>query len=124
EYPHLPSTTLFRSISANLVSDTNCTTSVAVGGVAATRKVAPPSASNSHFTAWITPRLDSGGPSGASGTIRVSRSTGNGYNTVAFAAFAAYHLKGSDPVGSYLTISQSPSARSEARRGGTAARSL
>jgi len=95
---------------ANLVSDTNFTTSVAVGGVAATRKVAPPSASMLHFTAWITPRLDSGGPSGASGTIRVSRSTGNGYETVAFAAFAAYHLRGSDPVGSYLTISQSPSA--------------
>ena len=95
---------------ANLVSDTNFTTSVTVGGVGAIRKVAPSSKGIGHFTAWITPRADSGGPTGTSGTIQVSRSTGNGYNTVGFAAFAAYNLRDSDPIESYSTTGQSPSA--------------
>lgn len=95
---------------ANLVSDSNYTTGVSVDGIAATRKVAPTGSQLRHFTGWITPRADSGGPTGTSGIIQIRRSIGNGYATVGFAAFAAYNLKGSNPVDSYNTTSQSPSA--------------
>lgn len=95
---------------SNLVQDSNYTTAVTVGGVSATRKVQPSGNQLRHFTAWITPRLDNSGPSGTSGTIQATRSTGNGYTTVGFAAFAAYNLKGSDPIDAYLTTSQNPAA--------------
>jgi len=77
---------------ANVVSDGNFTTSAAIGGVAATRIFEPAAPAASHFTAWMTARQDAGGPSGATGAISATRSTGNGYNTVALALFALYDL--------------------------------
>src|SRR5690606_12989602 len=94
EHPSRQIIVLAYGFNSNLVSDSNYTTGVTVGGIAATRKVAPTGNQLSHLTAWITPRADSGGPTGTSGTIQVSRSTGNGFDTVGYAAFAAYNLKG------------------------------
>lgn len=82
---------------SNILGDSNFTTDVTVGGVAAIRKVQPSSSASWHATAWITPRLDSGGPEGESGTIQIRRSTGTGFLTGAMVAFAAYNLRESDP---------------------------
>ena len=78
-------------LNANAASDTNFTTAVSVAGVGATRISQPSSSANSHHTAWLTARQDSGGPTGATGTITVSRSTGNGYNTCGVAVYALYN---------------------------------
>lgn len=102
---------------SNLVIDSNYTTSVTVGGIAATRKVQPSGSTLDHITAWITPRQDSGGPSGTSGTITVRRSTGNGFGTAAMVAFAAYNLRGSDPHSSVFG-SGTPSTGNLALPGG------
>ena len=58
---------LVRGYNANLVTDGNFTTQVTVAGAAATRVYAPASNAQNHWTAWITSRQDSGGPTGASG---------------------------------------------------------
>src|SRR5690606_34145111 len=71
EHPSRQIIVLVHGSNANLVVDQNYTTSVSVGGVAATRKVAPTTSVNTHRTAWITPRMDNGGPSGTSGTIQI-----------------------------------------------------
>lgn len=91
---------LVRGVNANVVSDQNYTTGVTVGGVAAARKIALPAGNNNvHVTAWITPRQNEGGPSGTTGTVVVSRSTGNGFtSSTGFLMFAAYGLRESDPV--------------------------
>lgn len=83
---------------ANSVLDQNYTTAVTVGGVSATRKYAPTGNERIHWTAWITPRMDAGGPTGTTGTIVASRSVGNGFNFAGMIAFAAYNLKSSDPI--------------------------
>lgn len=103
---------------ANVVSDSNFTTSVTVGGVSAARKIQPSSGSNAHRTAWITPRQDSGGPSGTSGTISITRSVGNGFTTVFFVAFAAYNLRSSDPVDDLLTFGDPASGSIDLAGGG------
>lgn len=82
---------------ANIVSDSNYTTAVTVGGVSATRKISPVGSVNSHTTVWITPRQDNGGPTGTTGNVVATRSTGNGYTRVTFLVFAAYKLKTSEP---------------------------
>ncbi len=84
---------IVRGANANLVSDTNYTTSVTIGGVGATRIYDPGVASIQHWTAWMTARTEDGGPSGASGNVAVTRSTGNGYNTVGVTLFALYDLR-------------------------------
>jgi len=91
---------LVRGRNANSVNDQNFTTAVTVGGVSATRKYTPPGnqVNVSHWTAWITPRMDEGGPTGTTGTIVASRSVGNGFNFAGMIAFAAYNLKSSDPI--------------------------
>ena len=76
---------------ANVVSDTNFTTAVSVGGVGVTRISQPSASTSRHHTAWLTPRQDSGGPTGATGTITASRSTGNGYNTCGVVVYALYN---------------------------------
>ena len=103
---------------ANLVIDSNYTTAVTVGGVAATRKVQPPGPSSAHLTAWITPRLDAGGPQGATGTITVERSIGNGFNTAAMVAFAAYDLREDNPYDFGFASLSAPFTASLALRGG------
>ena len=97
EHPSRQIIVLVYGENANLVSDSNFTTHVTVGGIAATRKVQPSGNAMIHSTAWITPRLDNGGPQGQSGTIQIRRSTGNGFLVGAMVAFAAYNLRGSDP---------------------------
>lgn len=97
EHPSRQIIVLVYGINSNLVIDQNYTTSVTVGGVSATRKVQPSGNALGHSTAWITPRLDDGGPEGTTGTITVQRSTGNGFSEAAMVAFAAYDLRESDP---------------------------
>lgn len=79
-------------INANIVSDSNYTTAVTIGGVAATRVFAPGANRERHWTAWLTPRTEDSGPSGASGNVAATRSTGNGYSSVGVTLFALYDL--------------------------------
>lgn len=98
EHPSRQIIVLVRGRNANGVLDQNYTTAVTVGGVSATRKYTPTGNEISHWTAWITPRMDAGGPTGTTGTIVASRSVGNGFNFAGMIAFAAYNLKSSDPI--------------------------
>jgi hypothetical protein len=77
-------------LNQSFTSDTDFTGSASIAGVAATRVFDPVASASAHFTAWMTPRQDNGGPSGTTGTISATRS--GGYNTCALALFAIYGL--------------------------------
>jgi hypothetical protein len=82
---------LLYGVNANLVSDSNWPTCT-VGGVSATRIYNPSSGALAHFTVFLTPRTDNSGPTGSSGTVAVTRSTGNGFESALWGLWAVYDL--------------------------------
>jgi hypothetical protein len=86
------------AINANGVSDTNYTTGVTVNGASATRIYAANYAGGSgatvqHYTMW---RISA--PTGTSVNVVATRSTGNGYSSVAIYVFSAYDLRSTTPT--------------------------
>lgn len=74
-------------INANLVFDTNYATAVSMGGVAATRIYSPGTSSLLWWNVWVAAV-----PTGTSGTVSVTRSTGNGFEQALWSVFACYNL--------------------------------
>ena len=92
------------SVSANIASDTDWVSSCSIAGVSATKIFAPGSSSNSAFTMWRAAV-----PTGTSGTVSLTRNTGNGFSHVMWALFAVYNLLSTTPVHT-ITPSGSTSA--------------
>lgn len=109
ESPNRRMIVLVHGNNANVVNDSNYTTAVTVGGVAATRILQPTGNQVVHATAWITPETSNGGPSGTSGAVTIQRAIGNGFTFCGYGLFAAYNLRSGTPVDSIDVTGNPPS---------------
>jgi hypothetical protein len=93
---------LIRSGNANLVNDSNGVTSVTVAGVALRKVDQNPTTSLINWSTWISEPTSDGGPSGAEGTVSVTRSIGNGFEFVGWMLFATYDQQSASVIDTVL----------------------
>jgi hypothetical protein len=100
---------MIRANNANIVADTSGVTSLTVGGVGGTKIGQLPSGNQSaHWSTWILPRSDNGGPTGTTGNVTINRNIGNGFDRCHFVMFAAYDLKSLTPSDIELSTAADP----------------
>jgi hypothetical protein len=100
---------MIRANNANIVADTSGVTSISVGGVAGTKIGQLPSGNQSaHWSTWILPRSDNGGPTGTTGNVTINRNIGNGFDRAQWVMFAAYDLKSLTPSDIELSTAADP----------------